>query len=58
MRRYMIQKIKRIFLEEDATHDTSLSIKRVCKMVAMVAYSHSLKMATYVQPLSFVLLQI
>jgi uncharacterized phage-associated protein len=58
MRRYMIQKIKRIFLEEDATHDTLLSIKRVCKMVAMVAYSYSLKMATYVQPLSFVLLQI
>jgi len=58
MRRYMIQKIKRIFLKEDATHDTSLSIKRVCKMVTAVAYSHSLKMATYVQPLSFVLLQI
>ena len=54
----MIQKIKRIFLEGDATHDTSLSIKRVCKMVAVVANSHSLKMATYVQPLSFVLLQI
>jgi len=54
----MIQKIKRIFLEEDATHDTPLSFKRVCKMVTAVAYSHSLKMATYVQPLSFVLLQI
>jgi uncharacterized phage-associated protein len=58
MKRYMIQKIKRIFLEENATHDTSLSIKRVYKMVTAVAYSHSLKMVTYVQPLSFVLLQI
>jgi hypothetical protein len=54
----MIQKIKRIFLEEDATHDTLLSINRACKMVTTVAYSYSLKMATYVQPLSFVLLQI
>lgn len=35
----MIQKIKRIFLEEDATHDTSLSIKMVYKMVTAVAYS-------------------
>jgi hypothetical protein len=58
MRRYMIQKIKRIFLDGDATRDTTLSIKRVCKMVAVVTYLHNLKMATYVQPLSFILLQI